>query len=336
MALLHANSPYAPDFIRDKYGGGGGGGGFGGGGTDFGIEPFDFDVAGGIENIPAQQIDFDKEAYYQSIVAPAEAARRDATTEAVQTGRALSAHTGRAPGDMESQILAGSIRQAGETSALASKAAEEAGLEVEKIEQADLTRRTQASIAQGQLREGAWAVMAGIKSRWAEMKATHAHQSSMLTRQLGHDKAMAEMNRRSAYDIEMFKINSGMEMLKYKEDSANLRAAAGLAMGERENVRLQAYRMEYLDRMSKIQSMDSIRKMLESYGRASQVTRYDPNAVTGGGGGAAPATNPDVYNQGVNWWEQPYDQGMGLTGLHDTASPDSPYYQEENQYPAWP
>ncbi len=285
--------------------------GFGGGdeGGDFGVEPFDFDVAGGIENIPAQQIDFDKEAYYQSIVAPAEAARRDATTEAVQTGRALSAHTGRAPGDMESQILAGSIRQAGETSALASKAAEEAGLEVEKIEQADLTRRTQASIAQGQLKQGAWAVMAGIKSRWAELKSTHAHQSRMLTQQLGHDRAMAEMNRRTAYDMEMFKINSGMEMLKYKEDSASLRTAAGLAMGERENVRLQAYRMEYLDRMSKIQSMDSIRKLLDQFGRAAQFYNQPQEQAPEMMGGSGIS---DVdYNEGMDWWEADPEKDYG-------------------------
>ncbi len=305
-------------------------GGFGG----LNIPDFDFDVAGGIENIPAQQIDFDKEKYYQSIVAPAEAARRDATTEAIASGRALSAHTGRAPGDLESDILAGSIRQAGETSALASKAAEEAGLEVEKIEQADLTRRTQASIAQGQLREGAWAVMAGIKSKFAMMKSSQAHDWKMLNAKLGHDRALAEMNRRSVYDIEMFKINSGMEMLKYKEDSANLRASAGLAMGEAENVRLQAYRMEYLDRMSKIQSMDSIRKLLESYGRASQVTRWDPTMM--GGGDADYEGDASVYNEGQNWWENPQETGYGLTGLHDTASPDSPYYQDEYQYPAWP
>jgi hypothetical protein len=292
------------------------GGGFGGGGDDegaFGIEPFDFDVAGGIENIPAQQIDFDKEKYYQSIVAPAEAARRDATTEAVATGRALSAHTGRAPGDMESEILAGSIRQAGATSALAAGEAEKAGLEVEKIEQADLARRTQASIAQGQLREGAWAVMAGIKSKFAMMKSQQRHDMSMLTRKLGHDRAMAEVNRRTAYDVEMFKINAGMEMIRYKEDSFNLRAAAGLAMDERESQRNQAYRMEYLDRMSKIQSMDSIRNFLESFGRASQVTRYDPNAAT-----QAPVSDPDTYNSGQNWWDidpgsQPYDPWQNLT-----------------------
>jgi hypothetical protein len=284
-------------------------------GGGFGVEPFDFDVAGGIENIPAQQIDFDKEAYYQSIVAPAEAARRDATTEAVASGRALSAHTGRAPGDMESEILAGSIRQAGATSAHAAGEAEKAGLEVEKIEQADLTRRTQASIAQGQLKEGAWAVMANIKARYAEMKANHAHASAMLTRQLGAQKAEAEMNRRSAYDIEMFKINSGMEMLKYKEDSANLRVAAGLAMGEAESVRMQAYRMEYLDRMSKIQSMDSVRKLLDQFGRASQFYNQPQKTPEMMGGSGISGTD---YNQGTDWWDiepgsEPYDPWQNLT-----------------------
>lgn len=314
MPLIHSKAGQ----WTGEWGRGGGiqGYGDGGGGGDFGIEPFDFDVAGGIENIPAQQIDFDKEKYYQSIVAPAEAARRDATTEAIQTGRALSAHTGRAPGDMESEILAGSIRQAGATSAAAAQASEEAGLEVEKIEQADLARRTQASIAQGQLKEGAWAVMAGIKSKYAMMKSQQRHESNMLTRQLGAQAAQAEIARRSAYDIEMFKITSGMEMLRYKEDSANLRVAAGLTAGEAENQRLQAYRMEYLDRMSKIQSMDSIRKLLDQFGRSSQVTRYDPNAVVGGQDRNW-ASDPTM-DYGQDWWDidpgaQPYDPWQNLT-----------------------
>ncbi len=311
MPLLHSKAGQ----WTGPWGKGGGSQGFGnGGGDDFGIEPFDFDVAGGIENIPAQKIDFDKEAYYQSIVAPAEAARRDATTEAVASGRALSAHTGRAPGDLESEILAGSIRQSGETSALASKAAEEAGLEVEKIEQADLTRRTQASIAQGQLKMGAWQVMSQIKANFAMMKSQQAHDFRMLNRQLGAQAAQAEMNRRSAYDIEMFKINSGMEMLRYKEDSANLRAAAGLAAGEAENTRLQAYRMEYLDRMSKIQSMDSIRKLLESFGRASQVTRADPNQMMGDDGGyEVPPWGSEVYDITDD------RGGYGLAGQYPSA-----------------
>jgi len=310
MPLIHSKAGQ----WTGEWGRGGGFGGGDGGGTDFGVEPFDFDVQGGIENIAPQQIDFDKETYYQSIVAPAEAARRDATTEAVQTGRALSAHTGRAPGDMESEILAGSIRQAGETSATAAKAAEEAGLEVEKIEQADLTRRTQASIAQGQLRMGAWQVKSKIEADYRMMKSNQSHQMAMLSRQLGAQAAQAEMTRRSAYDVEMFKINAGMEMLRYKEDSANLRAAAGLAMSEGESMRTQAYRMEYLDRMSKIQSMDSIRKLLDQYGRASQVTRYDPSQppvppMMGGG---------DEMDMGTNWWDiepgtEPYDPWQNLT-----------------------
>lgn len=313
MPLIHSK---AGQWTGEWGRGGGFGSEDGGGGDLFGIEPFDFDVAGGIENIPAQQIDFDKEAYYQSIVAPAEAARRDATTEAVQTGRALSAHTGRAPGDLESEILAGSIRQAGATSAAAAQASEEAGLEVEKIEQADLARRTQASIAQGQLREGAWAVMANIKSSYAMMKSTQRHQSQMLTRQLGHDRAMAEMNRRTSYDVEMFKINAGMEMLKYKEDAADLRAAAGLAMGERESVRNQAYRMEYLDRMSKIQSMDSIRKLLDQFGRAAQFYNQPQGPVMMGddGGGYQPW---ETDYGGYDPYASEYEAGTGFPGMPD-------------------
>lgn len=279
--------------------------GFGGGG-DFQMEPFDFDVAGGIEGIPAQQIDFDKEKYYQSIVAPAEAARRDATTEAIQSGRAISAQAGRPPGDLESQILAGSIREAGATSATAARAAEEAGLEVGKIEQADLARRTQAAVAQGQLRMGAWQVLTNIKARFREMRATHAHQSRLLTQQLGHDRAMAEMNRRTTYDVEMLKINSGMEMLKFQEESANLRVAAGLVMGERESMRSQAYRMEYLDRMSKIQSMSVIRDWIKRFGVSAQLTMREDSEMMGGGAG--PGEEP--LDQGQNWWEiDPETQG---------------------------
>ncbi len=253
--MLHGGGRPAPGFD-----------GFGNDGEDF-----DFDVAGGIEGIPAQQVDFDKEKYYQSIVAPAEAARRDATTEAVQTGRALSAHTGRAPGELESEILAGSIRQAGATSAAASQAAEEAGLEVEKIEQADLARRTQASIAQGQLKFGAWQTRAKISADFKMLRMKINSEEKMLTTRLGFERGQAEANRRSAYDIEMFKINAGMEMLKFKEESANLRTAAGLAMDEREATRMHAYRMEYMDRMSKIQSMNSIKNWVDMYGRMRQV-----------------------------------------------------------------
>lgn len=299
MPLIHSKAGQ----WTGEWGRGGGFQGYGGG-DNLQIEPFEFDVAGGIENIPAQQVDFDKEAYVQSIVAPAEAARRDATTEAVQTGRALSAYTGRAPGDMESQILAGSIREAGETSALAAKAGEEAGLQVEALEQQDLARRTQASIAQGQLREGAWALLTNIKARYQEMRANHSHQARMLTQQLGHDRAMAEMNRRIAYDVEMLKINSGMEMLKYREDSANLRTAAGLEMSERESQRNQAYRMEYLDRMSKIQSMSVIRNWMDQFGRMSQVTRATEPVMMGYGGGDVDYEgDATVYNDGMNWWE---------------------------------
>ena len=310
MPLIHSKAgQWTGEWGRGGYQG------FGEGNGGFEMEPFDFDVAGGIENIPAQQVDFDKEAYYQSIVAPAEAARRDATTEAIQSGRALSAHTGRAPGELESEILAGSIRQAGATSAAASQATEEAGLQVEALEQQDLQRRTQASIAQGQLREGAWAVLTNIKAKFAEMRANHSHQARLLTQQLGHDKAMAEINRRTAYDIEMFKITSGMEMLKYKEDAANLRAAAGLEMSEAESQRNQAYRMEYLDRMSKIQSMSVIKNWVDQFGRMSQVTRArEPRLPAMMGGGDA----EDTYGYGQNWWDiepggEGYDPWQNLT-----------------------
>ena len=279
---------------------GGGGGDMGFDGFGGGMESFDFDIAGGIENIPAQKIDFNKEAYVQSIIAPAEAARRDATVEAVASGRAISAQSGRPPGDLESEILAGSIRQAGETSALATKAGEEAGLQVEALEQQDLSRRTQAAVAQGQLKMGAWQVLTNIKARFQEMRANHAQQSKLLTRQLGHDRAMAEMNRRVVYDTEMLKINSGMEMLKFQEDSLNLRTAAGLVVGERESVRNQAYRMEYLDRMSKIQSMSVIKDWMDKFGRLSQLTMREEPEMMGGG---ADEISPTDYNQGQNWWE---------------------------------
>ena len=78
-----------------------------GGGMDFGnMFNFDFPKA------PDINVDFDKEAYRESIVAPAEQARKDATLEAIQQSRATAAMTGRPAGDLESEILQGSVKQA--------------------------------------------------------------------------------------------------------------------------------------------------------------------------------------------------------------------------------
>jgi hypothetical protein len=248
------------------------------GGMDFGGEMdfgdmFDF----GFPEAPTPTIDFDKEAYRESIVAPAEQARKDATLEAVQQARATAAHIGRPAGDVESQILQESVKQAGVTSAEAARTAEEAGLKV-GVTQAQLDMqayqiKTQQAIAKTQLKMQAWSKLKEIESSFRMLSMQLSNERSMLHDRLGFEAGEAEANRRHDMEMKMFELQTGMSMLQFKEDKADLRAMAGLAADERESLRDHSYKMQYLDAWRTLQGMDLLYKWRTGFGRGSLYTR---------------------------------------------------------------
>jgi len=243
-----------------------------GGEMDLG-DMFNFDFP----EAPTPTIDFDKEAYRESIVAPAEQARKDATLEAVQQSRATAAMTGRPAGELGAEILAESVKQAGVTSATAAKATEEAGLKV-GLTQAQLDMqayqiKTQQAIAKTQLKVQAWSVLQSIRADYTKLRMQLNAERSMLHDRLGFEAGEAEANRRHDMEVKMFELQSGMSMLQFKEDRADLRAMAGLAADERESLRDHSYRMQYLDAWRTIQGMDLLYKWRTGFGRGSLYQR---------------------------------------------------------------
>lgn len=267
------------------------------GGLDFGGE-FNFgDVQ--MPEAPAPSINFDKEAYRESIVAPAEQARKDATLEAIQQASATAAYTGRPAGDVQAEILGMSTRQAGATSAQAAGAAEEAGLKA-SVAEADLAMQkyqvdVQRAVAQQELKVRAWSVMQDIQSKYKMLRLQLDNERAMLNDRLGFEAGEAEANRRTEMEMKMFEIQSGMAMLQFKEDNANMRAEAGLAADEREALRDHAYKMQYLDAWRTIQGMKTLYEWRTGFGRGSLYTRTTPTE---------PEANQPT-NQGTNWYDIP-------------------------------
>lgn len=292
-----------PYFYLDERGqmttrppGGSGGGGFGD--LNFGGE-LNFDVE--MPEPPEISVDFDKEAYRESIVAPAEQARKDATLEAIQQARATAAMTGRPAGDVEADILGESVKQAGRTSAEAAKATEEAGLRAEVSESQLAMQKyqvdVQKAIAQQELKLKFWSFRQELKSKFIMLRMQLDNERSMLIDRLGFEAGEAEANRRHQMEMQMFEIQSGMSMLKLKEDHADMRAVAGLAADERESLRDHSYRMQYLDAWRKIEGMKTLLDWRQNFGRASVYTR--PKA-----GQPSPPPQPqEDYDYGMNWWE---------------------------------
>lgn len=266
------------------------------GGLDFG-QSFSFDAQ--MPEAPSVSIDFDKEAYRESIVAPAEQARKDATLEAVQQARATAAMTGRPSGDIESKILQGSVRQAGATSAAASQAAEEAGLKAE-VSEAQLAMEqyrvdVQKAVAQQELKVKAWSLMEQIKADYTKLRMLQNHERTLLHDRLGFEAGEAEANRRHDMELKMFELQSGMSMLKFKEENANLRTMAGFAQDERESLRDHSYKMQYLDSWRQLEGMKTLYDWRSTFGRASLYTR--PKAARTEPG------QPNEMDYGKNWWE---------------------------------